>query len=695
MSLVRSETKDGRIGFLSSEERVNVLFSRAREGMYIVGNLKTLSTSKSGRSLWSNIGAILEQNNQRLDYFPAKCQRHNSLSMIKTSADFLSHCPDGGCDLRCRTILSCGHQCPKKCHGNENDMHRSIMCNAKVEDICSNGHTQLRECSGSVMCKNQMKWTCPRGCSLVGKCHLGRPRTCKSCEELDKFNKELKRKEEKDVQELLKHEHKVAIVKSKVSAMRKSQETSKRLTMLSREQALLEKQLSEFDNPNSLLSCQPILAVCNTLNKDDMKMAAHDAIFEPKYDYNAPRLESTNVVVEVAAHINAQDNKNDEELSMSIVELTYDDATSRKSSNSMGINNDVESDSHCNEVKNSKTSSKGMASSSLLQDPDFVDALQRYCDAKFLEADDLIDNCLKKNPGEAVKKTLRAFQYILHFSLDPLEETWAEIESDGMKELPLSFENSLSYWATFLSLSSTKEYPSVTKEIANLFLTFVSSHVFTTLVDGVLKVGKSHAEMAIEKSDQQIKNSRSKQPIDAQDAELIKMNREWTDICRKDPDAPSVMNEEVMPMIGLSEIKRALMDQYHRIKIAQRQKDSAASSYNVRFQGNPGTGKTTIARHYCKFLQQLNVLPEESTVHDITAASLKNKGVSYLEDLLNQIKEGGGGVIFIDEAYQLANDKIGESLLDFILPIAESLNSLFGKLVWIVAGYPKVRLIVL
>ena len=103
------------------------------------------------------------------------------------------------------------------------------------------------------------------------------------------------------------------------------------------------------------------------------------------------------------------------------------------------------------------------------------------------------------------------------------------------------------------------------------FLTFVSSHIFTTLVDGVLKVGKSHAEMAIEKSDQQIKNSRSKQPIDAQDAELIKMNREWTDICRKDPDAPSVMNEEVMPMIGLSEIKRALMDQYHRIKIYTKQ----------------------------------------------------------------------------------------------------------------------------
>jgi hypothetical protein len=101
------------------------------------------------------------------------------------------------------------------------------------------------------------------------------------------------------------------------------------------------------------------------------------------------------------------------------------------------------------------------------------------------------------------------------------------------------------------------------------------------------------------------------------------------------------------------------------------------------------TGKTTIARHYSTFLQQLTVLPEDSITLDVTAASLKNKGISHLEELLEKVKQAGGGVIFIDEAYQLATDKSGENIIDFILPICESLDGPYGKLVWILAGYPK------
>ena len=101
------------------------------------------------------------------------------------------------------------------------------------------------------------------------------------------------------------------------------------------------------------------------------------------------------------------------------------------------------------------------------------------------------------------------------------------------------------------------------------------------------------------------------------------------------------------------------------------------------------TGKTTIARHYSTFLQQLTVLPENSITLDVTAASLKNKGISHLEELLENVRQAGGGVIFIDEAYQLAKGVNGESILDFILPICESLDGPYGKLVWILAGYPK------
>ena len=53
------------------------------------------------------------------------------------------------------------------------------------------------------------------------------------------------------------------------------------------------------------------------------------------------------------------------------------------------------------------------------------------------------------------------------------------------------------------------------------------------------------------------------------------------------------------------------------------------------------------------------------------------------------MKEKGGGVLFVDEGYQLASDREGKKVLDFILPLAESLDTEYGCLVWVFAGYKK------
>lgn len=96
-----------------------------------------------------------------------------------------------------------------------------------------------------------------------------------------------------------------------------------------------------------------------------------------------------------------------------------------------------------------------------------------------------------------------------------------------------------------------------------------------------------------------------------------------------------------------------------------------------------------MAKHYGKFLKELEILPDTAILFNVTAASLMNKGVSELEKMLDSSKEAGGAVIFIDEAYQLSLDKRGACILDFILPISEALNGPYGKLVWIFAGYSK------
>ncbi len=82
------------------------------------------------------------------------------------------------------------------------------------------------------------------------------------------------------------------------------------------------------------------------------------------------------------------------------------------------------------------------------------------------------------------------------------------------------------------------------------------------------------------------------------------------------------------------------------------------------------------------------MLPEGALFVETSGASLVHKGVAHLEGELARVKRAGGGVVFVDEAYQLVSDRAGEQVLDFILPLAEGLaEGKYGPLVWLFAGY--------
>eukprot|EP00039_Didymoeca_costata_P004217 m.71998 g.71998 ORF g.71998 m.71998 type:complete len:1128 (-) comp12295_c1_seq1:71-3454(-) len=161
-------------------------------------------------------------------------------------------------------------------------------------------------------------------------------------------------------------------------------------------------------------------------------------------------------------------------------------------------------------------------------------------------------------------------------------------------------------------------------------------------------------------------------------------------LSKKYKNAPKVMTD-ILKMRGLKEVKKTLCDIYSRIKVQEQQKDSSmASSMNASFVGNPGTGKTTIARHYGTFLKELGILGENASFVETTAAKLINKGVNEVEEKLKDIGKVGGGIVFIDESYQLVTDPAGKRVLDFILPIATTLQTEeYGKVVWVFAGYKK------
>jgi replication-associated recombination protein RarA len=99
------------------------------------------------------------------------------------------------------------------------------------------------------------------------------------------------------------------------------------------------------------------------------------------------------------------------------------------------------------------------------------------------------------------------------------------------------------------------------------------------------------------------------------------------------------------------------------------------------------SGKTTVARLYARFLNDFEVLPGCGFL-ETTGSVLGAKGIRSIQEKIQGILDGGGGTIFVDEAYQLTNSgtSYGREVLDFLLTEMEN-NT--GKLVFIFAGYNR------
>ena len=111
---------------------------------------------------------------------------------------------------------------------------------------------------------------------------------------------------------------------------------------------------------------------------------------------------------------------------------------------------------------------------------------------------------------------------------------------------------------------------------------------------------------------------------------------------------------------------------------------------HMLFTGNPGTGKTTVARMIGKIYQQLGVLQKGNHMVECTRSQLVGQYQGHTAKLVEQkFKEAAGGVLFIDEAYALCRDKndtFGHEAVDEI--IAQMENNKDSMMV-ILAGYKK------
>ena len=246
VSLVRSNP-EGKIGYLKDRSRLCVAASRARAGVYFVGNDTTL-TEKSAdwRTLIRHFVSI-----QAISVsIPLRCPRHPrrpSYALHNSAASTFE--PSDVCGQRCGEVMPCGHACPSGCHSGshhslpckeqvpftfrfcghthtkmcyQDDPEKELSCKRKIThkfDQC--GHTALVECweikgnrKLSLPCKTicGKKLKCGHNCSLFcsDNCE-GVP--CKSCEVIEIEKEKMRRRLEAKAIEEKQKELKVEIQK--------------------------------------------------------------------------------------------------------------------------------------------------------------------------------------------------------------------------------------------------------------------------------------------------------------------------------------------------------------------------------------------------------------------------------------------------------------------------------------------------
>ena len=242
VSLVRSN-KQGYCGFLKKPNRRCVSQSRAKCGLYFVGNIETLGKV----SHWNDLIKMMESKGCVGDSIELCCPQHRTASIVKAKNASQIPIDERFCQERCILPMLCGeHPCPRNCqppHGHsqcrvqvpfkypacnhpgskkcyEDPMDRKCQKRIPFENVC--GHPAERICS------NKRKVKCTRKCAKTLSCKGSHqcpgqcgdpcyPESCPECAEIAKIEGEKQRKAEEEARKREKIE-----IEKKIKALKKA-----------------------------------------------------------------------------------------------------------------------------------------------------------------------------------------------------------------------------------------------------------------------------------------------------------------------------------------------------------------------------------------------------------------------------------------------------------------------------------------
>ncbi|EGO03446.1 hypothetical protein SERLA73DRAFT_165136 [Serpula lacrymans var. lacrymans S7.3] len=706
VSLTRSNPENN-IGFMFAPERLNVLLSRARDALILIGNSHTFMNSRTGGKLWKDFFDLLKRGGHLYNGFPVQCDRHPTrIATLSQAFEFDEKCPDGGCNEPCGAKLNCNlHLCPSKCHQLYD--HSKMPCEFIMYGKC----------------------TGPKSHDLSWQCYQNQPLVCSKCERDAKLA-EIKRKrdfalQEKREAEQAAHARKLAEIDQKIDDV--TQTLRDEQLAIDRDNAIRQKYM-DFEAAAARIgqaSAPPVLQPPSAVNvnlfrptkakKSSLPSAVPSSsshVFPPETSASDPeRPEESESSIEWERQKEMEGVRND--AIDSIMEMTGLEDVKRQvlrikakidvvkrqgtSLNKERFNLVLLGNPGTGKTTVARLYAKFLTSIGVLPGSEFIETTgSRLANDGVAGAQKHVDDVINAGGGaifidEAYLLTSEHnFQgrQVLDFLLAEMENRVGSIVfilAGYNKQMEKFFEHNP-------GLPSRVPYQLQFADYTDLELLSMLEDLIKKKYGGKMKVEGGirglYARIVVRRlgrgrNRDGFGNARALQNIFSKicERQAERINNERKDglapddflLVKEDligPNPSSVMTrskawDTLRSLIGLQSVKDSVQNLFDLIHVNYlrelREKEPIQMSLNRVFLGSPGTGKTTVAKLYGQILADMKLLSNGEVVvknpADFVGAALGQSESNTKAILANTV----GKVLVIDEAYMLYDRGSGTS----------------------------------